>query len=283
MQRTRLLNSLLVTLFVAYPAAAERPDGRFEHLDADGDGTITREEFEAQNHAFERLDRNADGVLNDADLPAGLRSHHRGGPIALADSDQDKSVTLDEWTTFVQGLDTDQSGTIDDSERRAMRPEGLHRVRGRGPFERGLQGEQTVEEMTGLFQRLDRNDDGIVNAEDRQNRRHRGPRGPKRHMRGNARPGLRLIHAADAAGNGDGAITREEWQAFLVVADGDSDGALSMTEVLAATRANHSESPAGRSLPVADLETRFDELDANGDGTVQESELPHRSHRRGHH
>jgi hypothetical protein len=49
-----------------------RADGFFAKLDKNGDGVISKDEFAAGNggaEAFERFDRNKDGVINKADRP----------------------------------------------------------------------------------------------------------------------------------------------------------------------------------------------------------------------
>lgn len=44
------------------------PGGRLLQMDADGDGAVTREEFQAAHDAmWERLDSNGDGVIDDSD------------------------------------------------------------------------------------------------------------------------------------------------------------------------------------------------------------------------
>ncbi len=45
---------------------AERTKRRFESLDADGNGTVSEEEYKmAGEKMFDRMDRNNDGILND--------------------------------------------------------------------------------------------------------------------------------------------------------------------------------------------------------------------------
>ena len=99
--------------------------------DADGDGQVTFEEASAKfpkvtRAAFDRLDRNDDGVLTRADVPErGLRARIQRLREALiaADANSDGNVTLEEALA--------------------------------------------IPRMTeGIFNRLDRNDDGVVNRQD---------------------------------------------------------------------------------------------------------------------
>lgn len=48
----------------------ERLVDAFQHLDADGDGSITAEEFNVMSGVVERLDSNGDGALSEEDRPA---------------------------------------------------------------------------------------------------------------------------------------------------------------------------------------------------------------------
>jgi len=102
-----------------------------KQADANGDGQVTFEEVSAKfpkvtRDVFEKMDRNDDGVLTRADIPArGLRARLQRlrEALAAADANGDGSVTLEEALT--------------------------------------------VPRMTeGVFNRLDRNDDGVLNRED---------------------------------------------------------------------------------------------------------------------
>lgn len=108
-----------------------------KQADADGDGQVTFEEASAKfpkvtREVFDKMDRNDDGVLTRADIPArGLRARIQRlrEALAAADANGDGNVTLEEALT--------------------------------------------VPRMTeAVFNRLDRNDDGVINREDAPERRN---------------------------------------------------------------------------------------------------------------
>ena len=108
--------------------------------DADGDGTVTRDEFlqargEAAARQFERLDSDADGVLTADEVWRRPGRMQRGPDFA--------------------GIDTDGDGAWSLPELQALRPE------------------LTVEQ----FNRLDANNDGLISEDERPKRRgrHGGP------------------------------------------------------------------------------------------------------------
>jgi len=70
---------------------AERTQKRFESLDADGDGTVSADEYKAAgDKMFERMDRNDDGILNDRrDRRRGDRDHK--GPRGPKPADDTKT------------------------------------------------------------------------------------------------------------------------------------------------------------------------------------------------
>ena len=75
---------------VAYAAPGDARRG----MDADGNGTITRAEIQAQvTERFARADANGDGVLNEADKAARM-----GQMFDKMDTDKNGSISRDEFT-----------------------------------------------------------------------------------------------------------------------------------------------------------------------------------------
>jgi hypothetical protein len=88
------------------PAEAAEARGRwFERVDADADGTLTREEMTAgrrhdgaedkagrMERRFARMDQDGDGRISRAEFSAGS-----GRWIARADGDGDGAVSREEW------------------------------------------------------------------------------------------------------------------------------------------------------------------------------------------
>ncbi len=255
-----LMTALILATLTQHASAqgADPRSDRFDRLDANNDGAISREELETGRSAG-RLGR-------------GARRIHRGpiaGPMKLADVDGDKAVTLDEWHTFVHQLDADGNGTIDESERAAMRPESLgdtHPGLERRLERRDIR-ERATEDMLAMFTRLDRNEDNVINAEDR--RRAERTRGPRARGGRHHRIGREMTRAADVDGNDE--VTRDEWSTFLATADSNGDGTLSMVEILTSAAADREPIAQGPTLD--ELASRFDTLDADGDGVLRGDEL----------
>jgi hypothetical protein len=189
-------------LAVAQEGAPQRaPRGVFA-LDANSDGTLTRQEFDAGRAAeFTRLDADRNGQLSREEMRAG-REHrgrrgggHRGAHmLERADANNDGSITRDEFlarpTEHFQRLDANNDGVISAAER-PQRPErGERAERGpRGP--RGERGDRPNHDANGdgqfsqaeftamgasMFDRLDANDDGRITQAEAQAARpqHRG-------------------------------------------------------------------------------------------------------------
>lgn len=81
--------SLVLVLGMGAPAAAQVQDsGEYlQRMDTDGDGRISPDEYAAWLlYAFDRMDRNGDGVLDSAEQPGG-----RGKPITR---DQQRQTVL---------------------------------------------------------------------------------------------------------------------------------------------------------------------------------------------
>jgi len=178
---------------------AHGPRGVFA-LDANNDGTLTRQEFNTGRAAeFARLDANRDGQLTRDEMRAG-REHHRGGrhgrgggmhQLARADANNDGNITRDEFLArpleHFARLDANSDGAIQASER-PQRPERGERAdrsaRGDRPerpnFDANNDRQVSRAEFdamgASMFQRLDANSDGRVTQEEAQAARppHRG-------------------------------------------------------------------------------------------------------------
>src|SRR5262245_42647322 len=78
-----LLLGLTAATFAQDPQNAERgrgrSGGRLKQMDANNDGSISREEWKGRPRMFERLDQNQDGVINREELANARREHGQGG------------------------------------------------------------------------------------------------------------------------------------------------------------------------------------------------------------
>lgn len=129
-----------------------RPQGppveRIRAADKDEDGKVTPEEWKAAfphapEQVFGRLDRNGDGALSPADAP-------KGAPPAALDQKTGKSrpEKLRHAASLVERLrkaDTDNDGQVTPDEFKAAFPKAKE----------------------GRFEKLDRNDDGVLTEADR--------------------------------------------------------------------------------------------------------------------
>ncbi|WP_343345681.1 hypothetical protein WJT74_00715 [Sphingomicrobium sp. XHP0239] len=133
----------------------QRSAERFQRLDRNGDGQVSKAEMEAQREArrdarFARMDTNNDGALTQAELEAardqrqqmrgerrgdraerrgqrGMRGMRmgRGGGFDRLDANGNGSITLAEFQApqveRFQRIDTDNDGTLTQAERQAAR------------------------------------------------------------------------------------------------------------------------------------------------------------------
>ncbi len=217
---------------------------RMRAADTNNDQQVSAEEFaaafpEAPADRFQHMDRNGDGVLSREDHPDG--AHAPGGPqgpgdreahmakLRAADTNEDRQISAEEFATAFpeapadrfQHMDRNGDGVLsrDDRPDDGARPEGRgpRGGRGEGPdaapgyrdrapgegrpgpgFHRNLMddadangdGQLSYEELRTekpgfpkeVFQHLDRNQDGVLSAdEERGGRGRRGPGGPGGH------------------------------------------------------------------------------------------------------
>ena len=74
----------------------------FTVLDADGDGRVTRNEYEA---GINLLDTDGDGVITREEFNCAS-----GAPLAMLDKDSDGTVSRAEWNAGFVSFDTDDNG-----------------------------------------------------------------------------------------------------------------------------------------------------------------------------
>lgn len=169
------------------------PGGMIFQSDANNDGVVTRQEFDAGRDAmFTRLDTNHDNQLSREEMRAGWREHggpdghrggQRGGPdgghmLDRADANHDGNITREEFlagpTAMFQRLDTNHDGVISAGERPQRSERGEH-----GPGDQAHQranpdvnGDQQISRSewtsmgASMFDRLDANHDGRVTRDE---------------------------------------------------------------------------------------------------------------------
>ncbi|MBC7770585.1 MAG: hypothetical protein H7124_17525 [Phycisphaerales bacterium] len=175
--------------------APERGVSRLWQGDANSDGVVTRQEFDAARSAqFTQLDGDNNGQLTREEMREmrGARGGHhgrRGGghQLARADANNDGNITRDEFLArpiaHFDRLDANDDGVIAASERpqRTERGERRSERRERPDFDanddRQISRAEFASMGAGMFERLDANDDGRLTREEaeaaRQHRRGR--------------------------------------------------------------------------------------------------------------
>jgi len=201
-------------------------------------------------------------------------------------------------------FDAAERGTIEHllTERFDLTPDALHALMEAAevavrqstqffPFTRQIVQRISHEDRAHILEMIDQNDDGLLQTTEVQahfaeldadgDGNLSGDELPMhgRHERGRHRMAVAMaLRAADT--DDDHNVTAGEWSAFLATVDADGDGQVTFEEVHA--RANPDFEPP--SLSLDQVNEVFTSLDANGDGTVSEDELPERRDRgpRGH-
>lgn len=178
--------------------AAAHGHGGLRRADANGDGVLTRQEFDAGRDAmFARKDADNNGALSQDEMRAhreGMRGGHHGGRhhghhergghgerLAAADANADGAITREEFmarpSQMFDRLDTDHNGIISQAERDAMRAqhrEGAARWEHVNPDANAdgiVSREEYVAAGAAVFTRLDANGDGQVTREEAPARR----------------------------------------------------------------------------------------------------------------
>jgi hypothetical protein len=121
-----------VLVFASCVALAQsRDSGAIEHADANKDGKVTRQEYiDARAAQFARMDRNGDGVVDDADSRERADQSAVGKRVAAAmrariDTNSDGKISKDEFvnapTMLFDRFDADKNSELDAKELEAAR------------------------------------------------------------------------------------------------------------------------------------------------------------------
>lgn len=116
----RIVVAISLVVLVSTGALAQGRGDVLAKSDTNQDGQITREEFvAARAERFDRLDRNGDGFIDEADLPRRLaRRYEELG--AQADRDGDGKVNREEFvsapTVAFDAADLDGNDVLDAKE-----------------------------------------------------------------------------------------------------------------------------------------------------------------------
>jgi Ca2+-binding EF-hand superfamily protein len=140
------------TFILAFaPAVFPQPNrsgaGFIQKFDKNNDEKVSREEFFCPDKAFERLDRNQDGYIDENEATRGCPRHGRRGRnfIQNFDKDGDGRVARAEFTgcdKLFDRLDQNGDGFIDDTEAPKAPPPKGRFIRD-GQQQKMIQGEQS--------------------------------------------------------------------------------------------------------------------------------------------
>jgi Ca2+-binding EF-hand superfamily protein len=154
--------------------------------DAGGNGSISRQQWlNAAGARFDRLDANQDGVLTPDELTRGRRNAPPGGrSISRMDTNGDGQISADEFRAahpqapadLFTKLDTNKDGQLSPDELRGMRAQAAAAMRQRlvERLDTDHNGSVSLAELQAArpgvtaeqFNRLDRNGDGQLTADE---------------------------------------------------------------------------------------------------------------------
>jgi Ca2+-binding EF-hand superfamily protein len=108
----RFAAGLAIALGSVAPVDAQRAAMRFQGMDRNGDGVITRQEWRGTDRSFERHDWNGDGRLSGDEVRVGALRRPNGDPNGEFDY-ADREYVFEDWTERgFRSLDHNRDGRI---------------------------------------------------------------------------------------------------------------------------------------------------------------------------
>lgn len=235
--------STVALLALALPltaSAQQRATMRFQGMDSNGDGVITRDEWRGSDRSFRNHDWNGDGRLSGDEVRPGARRNTRwddrdvdtaiedDADFSLAhfralDHNRDGRLGRDEWHAsreLFTRLDRDHDGLLSAAEYTGTGAEDDDREDRFGDLDDNHDGRISRSEWHGsaaVFDSLDANRDGVLTREEAVGSDSAGPQDEFR--------------SVDV--NGDGFVSRDEWhwnRAAFDRLDANHDGRLARQE-----------------------------------------------------
>ncbi|MGH9843234.1 MAG: EF-hand domain-containing protein [Blastocatellia bacterium] len=99
----------------------QRGGGKLKQMDANQDGTITRDEWKGKPRGFERMDRNGDGNISREEATTAGRGKRQ---LKQMDTNNDQRISRDEWKGDPEAfgkLDANNDGILTTEELKARR------------------------------------------------------------------------------------------------------------------------------------------------------------------
>jgi len=257
---------------------------RFEGLDTNRDGRVTRSEWRGNARSFDNHDLNRDGVLSGSELRPGVRRETRtwtdtwNERFERLDRNNDNYISMSEWTR-----DARQFDRLDlNNDNRLSRSELMNLAR-----QRQASWDQQFTEMDvnrdgrlsrrewlrddDIFERLDRNNDGYVTRTELVNRDF--DRDDNQYDDRNTSWDQRFT---EMDVNRDGRLSQREWQRdrdTFELLDRNDDGYVTRTELVNRSFDRDDDRyDNSRTEPYPRNEERFQHFDRNRDRLLSLSE-----------
>ena len=113
--RVVLSGTVLIGTLLLPSTTTAQEQMRFRAMDRNGDGVVTRAEWQGSDQSFRQQDRNGDGILSGDEVRV-ARGADMVNVFALVDLDGNGKVTAQEWRRAFTQLDVNRDGVLTEDE-----------------------------------------------------------------------------------------------------------------------------------------------------------------------